>query len=153
MLSRLLGVSLTTTHYHVSNLERDGEIVCWKDGEYVRAYPPWVGDERSMRIYAILQQKTARKILLALLRESNRSRGRMTNGGISRITSLSQSTVSEYLSLFRDLQVVKKVTTKGGSIVFEIADADRERLSSILGSLERNFLSKATDNYVSLWDF
>jgi DNA-binding transcriptional ArsR family regulator len=153
MLSRLLGVSLSTTHYHVFNLERDGEIVCRKEGEYVRAYPSWVRDERSRRTYAILQQKAARRILRALLRENDGSEGRMTNGGISRITSLSQSTVSEYLTMFRDLQMVKKVATKEGNMVFEIADSDRERLSSILSSRESTFLSKATDNYVSLWDF
>jgi predicted transcriptional regulator len=153
MLSRLLGVSLSTTRYHVFNLEKDGEIVFWKEGEYLRAYPRSVDDERSKRVYALLQQKAARKILHVLLRANRGGNQGWSNGEISRITRLSQATVSEYLTEFRDLQLARKNTTKEGRMVSEIADADKGRISSILNSLESNFVSRATNSYISLWDF
>ena len=152
MLSRLLGVSLSSTRYHVFNLEKDGEIVFWKEGEYLRVYPPSVDDERSMRIYALLQQKAARKILRVLLK-ANRGNQGWTNNEISRITGLSQSTVSEYLSEFRELSLARKNITKEGRTVSEIAGVDKVRISSILSTFESNLVSGITDNYIALWDF
>jgi len=153
LLSRLLGVSLSSTRYHVFNLEKDGEIVFWKEGEYLRAYPPSVDDERSMRIYALLQQKAARKILRVLLKANRGGNQGWTNNEISRITRLSQSTVSEYLSEFRELSLARKNITKEGRMVSEIAGVDRVRISSILGTFESNLVSGITDNYIALWDF
>jgi len=152
LLSRLLGVSLSSTRYHVFNLEKDGEIVFWKEGEYLRVYPPSVDDERSMRIYALLQQKAARKILRVLLK-ANRGNQGWTNNEISRITQLSQSTVSEYLSEFRELSLARKNITKEGRTVSEIAGVDKVRISSILSTFESNLVSGITDNYIALWDF
>jgi predicted transcriptional regulator len=153
MLSRLLGVSLSTTQYHLHNLEKDGEIVFWQEGEYKRAYPRSVEDERSKRIYALLQQGAARKIVSALLKTARGGSPSLTNNEISKITRLSQSTVSEYLSELRDLQLTTRIVTKEGRAAFEIAEADKDWLSSILSSFARNFLSRTTDNYISLWDF
>jgi DNA-binding transcriptional ArsR family regulator len=153
MLSRYLGASLSTTRYHLGNLEKDGEVLCRKEGEYLRAYPLWAGDERSRRIYAIIQQKGVRKLLGAMLREPQSEEPRLSNSRISAIAQLSQSTVSEYLAMLRDLQLVRKLISRDGHITFEIPEGDRQRLSTILALYDGSFLSKATDSYVSLWEF
>jgi DNA-binding transcriptional ArsR family regulator len=153
MLSRYLGASLSTTRYHLGNLEKDGEVLCRKEGEYLRAYPLWAGDERSRRIYAIIQQKGVRKLLGAMLREPQSEEPRLSNSRISAIAQLSQSTVSEYLAMLRDLQLVRKLINRDGHITFEIPEGDRQRLSTILALYDGSFLSKATDSYVSLWEF
>ena len=105
-----------------------------------------------MRIYALLQQKAARKILRVLLK-ANRGNQGWTNNEISRITQLSQSTVSEYLSEFRELSLARKNITKEGRTVSEIAGVDKVRISSILSTFESNLVSGITDNYIALWDF
>ena len=153
MLSRYLGVSLSTARYHLVNLEKNGEIFCRKEGEYLRAYPLWAADERSRGIYAVLQQKSVRRILRVILREEHEGELAMSNGKISSFAHLSQSTVSEYLALLRELQLVKRVVTREGRTVFEISEEDRKRLSTILASYDGNFLSRTTDNYLSLWEF
>jgi len=153
MLSRYLGVSLNTARYHLLNLEKNGEVFCRREGEYLRAYPPWAADERSMGIYAVLQQKSARRILRVILSEARLGGLSMSNDKISSFAHLSQSTVSEYLTLLRDLQLVKRVITREGRVVFEISQEARERLSTILGSYDENVLSRTTDRYLSLWEF
>jgi predicted transcriptional regulator len=151
MLSRLVGVSQSTTLYHVNNLARDGEISCWKEGGYLRAYPPWVEDERTRRIYAVLQQKSAREILRILCGGSKKADVFRTNGSIAESTGLSRSTVSEYMSTFRDLQVAKRVATEDG-LAFRIEEGEKERLVLILQYLDRNFIERATDSYLELWE-
>ena len=153
MLSRYLGVSLNTARYHLVNLERNGEIFCRKEGEYLRAYPLWAADERSRMIYVVLQQKSVRKILYVILSEEHEGVHYLSNGMISSFAHLSQSTVSEYLTVLRDLQLVKRVISREGHSVFEISEEDRRRLSAILALYDGNLLSRATDNYLSLWEF
>jgi predicted transcriptional regulator len=152
MLSRYLGVSLSTARYHLAGLQRDGEVYCRKEGGHLRAYPLWATDERSRRICAVLQQKAARAILRIMLR-GERLETSETNSWISGEAHLSQSTVSEYLGVLQDLQVVRRRTNKEGRPVFEIVGEDRSLLSTILASYDGNFASRATDNYVSLWEF
>jgi predicted transcriptional regulator len=153
MLSRYLGVSLSTARYHLAGLQRDGEIYCRKEGKHLRAYPLWATDERSRRIYAVLQQKAARRILRMMLRKEHGEEPTKTNSWISSEASLSQSTVSEYLGVLQGLQVVRRITNKEGRIVFEIADENKSLLSAVLASYDGNFASRATDNYISLWEF
>jgi len=153
MLSRYLGVSLSTARYHLAGLQRDGEIYCRKEGGHLRAYPLWATDERSRRICAVLQQKAVRAILRIMLRGGYLKEPAKTNRWISGEAHLSQSTVSEYLGVLLDLQVVGKKTNTEGHAVFEIVAEDKSLLSTILTSYDGSFASRATDNYVSLWEF
>jgi predicted transcriptional regulator len=153
MLSRYLGVSLSTARYHLAGLQKDGEIYCRKEGRHLRAYPLWATDERSRMVYAVLQQKAVRRILRAILRKEHGEEPAKTNGWISGEACLSQSTVSEYLGILQDLQLVRRRTNKEGRAVFEIVDEDKSLLSTVLASYDGNLASRATDNYVSLWEF
>jgi len=152
MLSRLAGISLNATHYHICNLEKDGEIVCWKEGGYLRAFPPWVADDRDRRIYALLHKKAARKILHALNGAGSGTAASVTNGAISDSTGLSRSSVSEYLALFRSLQIARRSTGLEGRFVFELDDSNKAHVFKILRTLERNLMTKMTDNYMDLWE-
>jgi len=153
MLSRYLGVSLSTARYHLAGLQRDGEVYCRKEGGHLRAYPLWATDERSRRIYAVLQQEAVRNILRIMLRGEHKEEPPKTNSWISSESRLSQSTVSEYLGVLQDLQVVRRRTNKEGRAIFEIVDEDESLLSTILATYDGSFASRATDNYVSLWEF
>jgi len=150
MLSRNLGVSLNTARYHLENLEKDGEVICRREGEYLRAYPLWAADERSKGICAVLQQKAVRRILRVILSEGQELT--LSNAKISSLAHLSQSTVSEYLTILRNLQLVRRLVTSEGRAVFDISEEDRSLLSTILASYDGNFLSRTTENYLSLWE-
>ena len=153
MLSRYLGVSLSTARYHLAGLQRDGEIYCRKEGGYLRAYPLWATNERSRRIYAVLQQKAVRRILRIMLRGEHGEEPTKTNSWISSEARLSQSTVSEYLGVLQDLQVVRRMTNKEGRVLFDIVVEDKSLLTTVLAFYDGNFVSRATDSYVSLWEF
>jgi len=151
MLSRLAGISLNATHYHVCNMEKDGEIVCWKEGGYLRSFPPWVEDERDRRIYALLQKKAARRILHVLYRTEPQSVP-MTNGAISDLTGLSRSSVSEYLALFRNLLIARRATGLDGRFAYELDESNKDHVLEILRSLDKNLMTKVTDRYLDLWE-
>jgi len=145
-LQRLLGASFTTTRYHVGNLERDGEIVRWKDGRYDRLYP--AGTAEGMKeVYSVLQSKTARRILQSL---SDGGGQDMTNGDLSDKLHISRSTLSEYVAHLCKAGLLRRSLAADGRILFGVEDA--QELSRILAVFEKNMLSIATDRFVDLWD-
>lgn len=145
-LQKLLGTSFTTTRYHVDSLERDGEILRSKDGKYDRLYP--VGTTEEMRaVYAVLQNKTARRILRAL---GDGGEQELTNGGLSERLHLPRSTLSECVMDLSRVNLVKRSHTLDGRILYGVQKS--EEVSRLLASLDRNPLGVATDGFIDLWD-
>ena len=151
-LARLLGLQLSTTTYHVSRLEKDGKILCSRDGEYLRSFPLSVTDESERQTYALLQHKAARQILKLIVKESSRGVG-VANGELSVRLGLSGSTVSKYVGAMRELGLVNKLPAKGGRWVLEVGAEGRAKLTGMVSSLDENFLSVVSDSYVDLWGF
>jgi len=142
----LLGASFSTTRYHVDNLERDGEILRSKDGRYDRLYP--IGTSESMKaVYAVLQSKTARKVLQALVDSGPRE---LTNGDLSELTHIPRSTVSESVGQLSSISLVKRSLTADGRILYKVQGS--KEITSILASFQRNMLSLAADRFIDLWD-
>jgi predicted transcriptional regulator len=142
-LQRLLGVSFSTTRYHVRNLQRDGEIVCAKHGRYSCLF--LAGVERSeMPIFADFQRPSTRAVLKVL------TRGGASLLNLEASTGLSRSAVSEQLGeLVLDGLVLKEDTERG--IVFRVKEV--ERVSRLLSLFERHRLALVTDRFIDLWDF
>jgi predicted transcriptional regulator len=145
-LQKLLGASFSTTRYHVGKLERDGDIVCAKDGRYHRLY--LVGTNDGMReVYATLQAKTTRNILRALVDNQNG----LTNGNLSKLLNLPRSTISEHVALLGRIRLVRRSVTVEGHILYEVQE--REKILRLLAVFEKNLLNVAADGFIDLWDF
>ena len=144
-LQRLLRASFNTTRYHVYNLERNGEVQCWREGGYSRLFPPGF-DDRTRDFYSALHSKTTRRVLRALV-----LRGESANGEISTITGLPKSTVSEQLELLCATSVVTKSTRMGGVSLYDVKD--REQVGGALALFEKNLLAVVSDSFADLWDF
>ena len=132
-------------------MESEGEILCSKDGEFLRSYPLSIKDEHEKRIYALLQNKNARKILKTLT--DGISSEVLANEELSRRTGLSESSESEHVGALRELNLLRKVPAREGGWVLEVNPDEVGRLSAALSDFERNILSVVTDNYVDLWNF
>ncbi|MGA2666265.1 MAG: winged helix-turn-helix transcriptional regulator [Nitrososphaerales archaeon] len=144
-LQRLLDASFNTTRYHVYNLERDGEVVCAKEGGYFRLFP--VGfDARSMGLYSVLHNGTTRQVLRALV-----DRGPLANGSISDATGLPRSTVSEHVEALCKTDLVDRSAVLGGGALYHVRDPTRVR--DALAFFERNLLAVAADSFADLWGF
>lgn len=144
-LQKLLGTSFSTTRYHVESLRRDGEIVCSKEGGYHRLYPAGTTDG-SKAAYAVLQSKTARKILRALSHDQRD----LGNGDLSEMVKLPRSTVSECTSLLSGAGLATRRIGVDGHAMYGIQD--RQRTLELLNSFEKNLLEIATDRFTDLWD-
>ena len=142
----MLGASFSTTRYHVESLERDGEIVRSKDGRYDRLYPAGTADGMKA-VYAVLQSKTARKVLQAL---ADSYPSELTNADVSGRTSLPRSTVSECVQHAASARLVRRSLTADGRILFELQD--REEVLRLLATFRRSVLNVAADRFIDLWD-
>jgi len=142
-LQRLLGTSFSTTRYHVDHLLREGEIVSERERGYTRLYPSGF-EQGDRRIYAGLQNKSARSILHALI--SSRLLGKAE---LAEATQLSRSTIATQLEVLELLNLVEELESHGGQPAYRIIDGGRVAL--ILSALEKNPLSVATDNFIDLW--
>jgi len=144
-LQKLLGASFTTTRYHVDNLERDGEIVRAKDGRYDRLYP--IGtSERMKRVYAVLQSKTARKILTTM----EEAGGAATVTYLAARVDVSRSSLSEYFALLSGADLLRRSLDVDGRAVYLVRDSEEVKL--LLAAFQRNLMSIATGNFIDLWD-
>jgi predicted transcriptional regulator len=144
-LQRLLRTSFNTTRYHVHNLERDGQVVCSRDGGYSRLFPVGL-DPGAMGLYSVLHNKATRQVLRTLV-----SGVSLTNGEITAATNLPKSTVSEHIDLLCRANLVKRTATLGGGALYEIQD--QARVAGALAVFERNLLTVASDSFADLWDF
>ena len=145
-LQKLLGTSFSTTRYYVENLERDGEIVRLKDGGYDRLYPVGTPDEMKA-VYAVLQSRTARRILRAL---GEGGEHELTNGRLSERLHLPRSTLSEYVMELGRVNLVRRSLGPDGRVLYGVRD--REEVSRLLAALDRNALDAAADGFIELWD-
>lgn len=143
-LQRVMNTSFNTTRYHVHNLERDGEIVCSKEGGLERLYPRGM-DERGKKLNAIMLDKASRTILEALL-----SSGSLSNGALSASTRLPKSTVSERVDTMRKAEMVRRVTSIDGSVTYALSN--REEAAVILAAFKKNLVASAADSFIDLWD-
>jgi len=145
-LQKVLGASFSTTRYHVDHLERDGEIVRSKDGRYDRLYP--AGTAEGMKaVYAVLQSKTARKVLQALADGNPRE---LTNGDLSARTRLPRSTVSECITHIASASLVRRSLTIDGRILYELQD--KEEVLRLLVAFRKSIIDIAADRFIDLWD-
>jgi predicted transcriptional regulator len=146
-LQKLLGLSFSTTRYHVNNLVRDGEVVCFAEGGYSRLYP--AGTTQEMKeAFACLQSKTARVVLSAIVDDPSHE---LTQGRISELADLPRSTTSESVALLIRAHLVGRSIALDGRMVFRALDADKA--STLLAVFtRRGVLTAASERFIDLWD-
>jgi predicted transcriptional regulator len=144
-LQRLLRASFNTTRYHVHNLERDGQVICSREGGYSRLFPIGL-DQGARGMYSVLHNRITRQVLHTLVSGTS-----LTNGEITAATGLAKSTVSEHIEVLCQTNIVKRTVTLGGGALYEVQD--QVHVGEALALFERNLLTVAADSFVDLWDF
>ncbi len=147
MLQRIMGTSFSTVRYHVSNLEKDGEIVRRFDSRYERLYPRGTA-EAMMPVYAILHHKSVRNLLQVIVDRRDSS---PTVADLAKLTNLSLSTVAECVKQLSEVGLVSR--SEGADGRFRLEVRDTEMIQQLLASFRRNVIDIASDNLIDLWDF
>ena len=96
-LQRQIGLSFSSTRYHVDKLAKEGEIDRVEDNGYSRIYPPGI-DQKDKILLSLVLRETDYKILSSILKEDSISQQRLTE-----LTKLAKSTVSEHLATLLEL--------------------------------------------------
>ena len=91
-LQRQIGLSFSSTRYHVDKLAKEGEIDRVEDNGYSRIYPAGI-DQSDKILLSLVRRETDYKILSSFLKENSLSQQRLTE-----LTKLAKSTVSEHLA-------------------------------------------------------
>ena len=142
-LQRQIGLSFSSTRYHVDRLAKEGEIERVEDKGYSRIYPAGTGANDRI-LLSVVRRKTDHKILSCFLTENGASQQRLID-----FTGLSKSTVSEHLATLLELGIVR-LRSGDERRVFELTDlAKIDRLMRRYPVL----LEKATSRFIDLWDF
>jgi predicted transcriptional regulator len=142
-LQRQIGLSFSSTRYHVDKLAKKGEIDRIDDNGYSRIYPAGI-DQRDKILLSLVRRETDRRILSSFLRENSLSQQRLTH-----LTKLAKSTVSEHLATLLKLGVVR---TKAGGERRVLELTDPAKIDTMLNRYP-HLLSKATRRFIDLWDF
>jgi predicted transcriptional regulator len=141
-LQRQIGLSFSSTRYHVDKLAREGKVDRVEDKGYSRIYPPGT-DLEDRLLLSLVRRKTDHRILSCFLRESNLTQQRLTE-----VTGLSKSTISEHLGTLLELHVVR-TRASGEQRTFELAEPAK------MNALMRRHpvvFEKATSRFIDLWD-
>ena len=142
-LQRQIGLSFSSTRYHVDKLAKDGEIDRVEDNGYSRIYPAGI-DQSDKILLSLVRRKTDRRILSSFLRENSLSQQRLTD-----LSKLAKSTVSEHLATLLMLGIVR--TKAGGERrIFELTDP--AKIDTMLNCYPR-LLNNPTRRFIDLWDF
>jgi predicted transcriptional regulator len=144
-LQRLVGMSFSSTRYHVDKLTKIGEIIRVEDGGYSRLYPAGIG-EAERTIFPLARGETDRKILAILTTDPV-----LSNKRLCELTGLAKSTVSEHLADLIRAGVIKTRHNTDLGIFYELEEPEKIRL--LLKSQNSNLLKKASDRFIDLWDF
>ncbi len=97
-------------------------------------------------VYAVLQSKTARKVLQDLL---DNQHGLM-NGDLSKRIHLPRSTISKCIACLSSVHLVRRSFTTDGRILYEVLD--REKVLRLLAVFQKNTLNVVADRFINLWN-
>lgn len=147
MLQRILGTSFSTVRYHVSRLEKEGEVVRRRDKRYERLYSSGTS-EAMQSVYGILHRKSARKVLQVAASYHIES---PTVADLASRTGLSTNTVAECIKQLSQVGLVVRSYGADGHVRCEVRDEDL--VLQLLMGLRRNVIELAADNLIDLWDF
>jgi biotin operon repressor len=147
MLQRILGTSFSTVRYHVDNLEKDGEVIRRSDRRYERLYPSGTS-ETMQSAYAVLQRKSARKVLQFA---ADHNAVNSTVADLARGAGLSRSAVAECINQLSEAGLLVRSRDADGTIRWEVRDMDLA--TQLLVGFRRSMIDVASDNLIDLWDF
>lgn len=155
-LCRLLGLSFTSTRYHVDKLCSAGTIVREREGGHVRLFPVGIRLEDKIA-YSFLRTKRFRDILTALAEGSH-----LSSKEICSRTKLPKSTVSKCIHELVEVGLVKdQPSVKDGTVTYQICDPEyllrvlmNAHKSSELQRTNPRFSPRSqTERFIDLWDF
>ena len=142
-LQRQIGLSFSSTRYHVNKLAKEGAIDRVDDSGYSRIFPAGT-DYNDKILLSFVRRKTDRRILLSLLTENHLSQQRLCD-----LTGLSKSTISEHLASLQELGIVR---AKSGPDRRSFELTDRAKINEMVNG-NPVLLKKVTHRFVDLWDF
>jgi predicted transcriptional regulator len=118
-LWRLLGLSFSSTRYHVDKLCTAGKIVREGEKGYVRLFPSGL-KQVDKTTFSFLRTKRFRDILTALAEEPH-----LTNKEICSRTKLAKSTVSKCIHELMEAGLVRnQPSVTEGTITYQICDPE-----------------------------
>jgi DNA-binding transcriptional ArsR family regulator len=129
-----LGISMGTTQYHLSRLEKAGRVTSSRHGLFRYYFPVGVFQEKEKSLLEILSQETARDILIFIIEEKN-----PTQTDITDKIGLSAASVSWHVGRLTELGIITEI--REGKYKRYLPRGDPANLVSLM----KNY-------YPSLWD-
>jgi len=130
-IKRELDLAMGTLQYHLNSLEKQGKITSEKQNLHKYYFPIGLFEENERAILQILNQETAREILLSILEKKN-----PTQTDIATLMKLSSPSINWHLKRLIDLGLI--VEQKDGKFKRYSFGIDTKYITALMKSYHPN---------------
>lgn len=142
-LERETNFTIGQLTYHLPILVKANLIKEETAGRFKRFYPLGL-DAHERKILPLLRRPNLRKIIILVLESKI-----ITNKGLSEKMSLSPATISWYIQILKDANLIRNETTDNG-ISYSLMDEDE--IIKVLIAYKESFLDKMVDRFIETWE-
>ncbi len=142
-LQRRLDMPVGMLSYHLNVLIQRGLIVAKKEGKYTRYFANTTMTREERQIMGLLRNSIARKIVIYLLQEGEKS-----HGEIARYLNLRPSTLSYHLNRLTRRGLLDR-DIRGRETYYRVKKP--QEVAFIIIKYRKSFLDALVDNFASLW--
>jgi predicted transcriptional regulator len=137
-----MGMNINTIRYHLDNLEHEGLITSKNDMNLRTYFVIDTLDKVDRNITSLLQQKRFRDMIIIVI-----ARPGITHKGICQELALKESTVTKYLALLIDRNIII-VERMGKEKHYSVSE--QERVIRMLMVYKRSFWDEFVDNTLEI---
>ena len=143
-IKRELNLSMGTIQYHLNLLEKQGKITSEKQNLHKYYFPIGLFEKNEKSILQILNQETAREILLAILEKRN-----TTQTDIAKFMRLSPPSVNWHIKRLLELGLI--VENKDGKFKRYSFGVDTKYIVSLMKSYHPNIWNKWSNRLAEMF--
>lgn len=143
-IKRELELGMGTLQYHLNLLEKQGKITSERQNLHKYYFPIGLFEQNERDILKIMNQETAREILLAILEKKN-----PTQTDIATLMSLSSPSVNWHIKRLIDLNLIKE--TRDGKFKRYVFTVDTKHIISIMKNYHPNIWNKWSNRLAEMF--
>ncbi len=143
-IKRELNMSMGTTHYHLNLLEKQGKVSSERHNLHRYYFPIGLFEQNQRDILKILNQETAREILLIILEKKN-----PTQTDIADTIGLSSASVNWHIKRLIELGLI--LENKDGKFKRYSFGIDTKHIVSLMKNYHPNIWNKWSDRLAEMF--
>lgn len=143
-IKRELDLAMGTLQYHLNLLEKQGKITSERQNLHKYYFPVGMFGQNERDILKILNQETAREILLAILERKNPSQT-----DIASFLQISSPSVNWHIKRLEELNLIKEI--RDGKFKRYVFDVDTRHIVALIKNYHPNIWNKWSNRLAEMF--